>query len=290
MTQGLYGGANFGIPQLWGLGGGLYVDNYGNYYPQFYYGIPPRLSASAGYSPDLEGLLTGPSVSGSVGNRSFKFNFGRSADSTGVGFGTPGVGFTYGFGPFRPSGSPPSFDDRYGRWADAPSTSAPVEDDAAPFDHRFGNWGNVPARGLGESRPPILRELLKSLGMDAHAGVTSISKTNTSPPAPAFQPDAVYSPGGNFIENFPPNLVSGPQSTTGAQQLAGKVRLEAPDLVVRGPDQARSPANPTQLGIVSGKPMSEWYLPPQLFDLTDRPGASKDWLDILAGSGAPNFR
>jgi hypothetical protein len=154
---------------------GLYVDNYGNLYPQFYYGTP-RLGGSAGYSPDLEGLLTGPSVSGSVGNRTLKYNFGRSADSTGVGFGTPGAGFTYGFGPFGLfSSNPPSFDDRYGKWGSSPSTSAPAPDAAAPFDHRFGSWGDAPDGGLGEPRSPVLRELLKYRRSAPPDGVGPIS-------------------------------------------------------------------------------------------------------------------
>src|SRR5947207_10445296 len=101
MTQGSYGGGTFGAPtSIGGMGFGLYIDSDGNLYPPLYYGTP-KLGASAGYSHDLEGLLTGPSVSGSVGNGTLKYNFGRSVDSTGVGFGTPGIGLTYGFGPYN---------------------------------------------------------------------------------------------------------------------------------------------------------------------------------------------
>ena len=59
MKKGFYVGGTFGVPTPIGaVGGGLYVDSYGNVYPQFYYGIPYG-AVSMGYSPDLEGLLTG---------------------------------------------------------------------------------------------------------------------------------------------------------------------------------------------------------------------------------------
>lgn len=96
MTAGTYGGGTFGW--LWGGGAGLYVDNYGRIYPQLYGGTP-RVGLSAGYTPDLEGLLTGTSVSGSPGRGSVRFNTGTSGGAVGVGVGTPGIGVTYGFGP-----------------------------------------------------------------------------------------------------------------------------------------------------------------------------------------------
>lgn len=69
MSDGFYSGGTFGIPTpTGGVDGGLYVDSFGNLYPQIYYGTP-RMGASAGYSPDLGGLLTGTSISGSIGNR-----------------------------------------------------------------------------------------------------------------------------------------------------------------------------------------------------------------------------
>jgi hypothetical protein len=60
MTKGTYGGGTFGW--LWGGGFGLYFDNHGRLYPQLY-GGSPKLSLSAGCTPDLEGLLTGTSIS-----------------------------------------------------------------------------------------------------------------------------------------------------------------------------------------------------------------------------------
>jgi hypothetical protein len=52
MTKGTYGGGTLGIPWLGGLGGGLYIDNHGQVYPQVYYGTPGG-SLSAGATDDL---------------------------------------------------------------------------------------------------------------------------------------------------------------------------------------------------------------------------------------------
>lgn len=100
MAQGTYGGGTVGFP--WGGGVGLYIDNAGRIYPQLYGGTP-GWSASAGYTPDLEGLLTGTSISGSPGSGPIRFNAGTSGGTTGVGIGTPGLGVTYGFGPLEMS-------------------------------------------------------------------------------------------------------------------------------------------------------------------------------------------
>lgn len=102
MTKGTYGGGTFGIPWLGGLGGGLYIDNHGRVYPQLYAGTPGA-SLSAGYTDDLEGLLTGPSISGSPGVGSVRLNGGFSGGASGFGIGTPGVGVTHGFGPLEMS-------------------------------------------------------------------------------------------------------------------------------------------------------------------------------------------
>ena len=124
-------------PLLVVWGGGAYVDDDGNIYPQVYYGSP-SLDLGAGYSSDLEGLLTGTSISGSFGPGSITTHIGTSGTSAGAGVGasrglgikTPGIGVTYGFGPYRIF----------------PRVNGPV---------------------------------------------------------PAFQPDAVYSPMGDFYGNFP---------------------------------------------------------------------------------------
>ena len=100
MAQGIYGGGTFGFP--WGGGVGLYLDNHGRVYPQLYGGTP-GMGLSAGYTPNLEGLLTGTSVSGSPGRGSVRFNTGTSGGAIGVGIGTPGIGVTHGFGPLEMS-------------------------------------------------------------------------------------------------------------------------------------------------------------------------------------------
>jgi hypothetical protein len=100
MTKGTYAGGTIGGP--WGLGGGLYIDSHGRIYPQAYGGTP-GVSLSAGYTPDLEGLLTGTSLSGSFGEGAIRLNAGTSGGATGIGIGTPGVGVTYGFGPLEMS-------------------------------------------------------------------------------------------------------------------------------------------------------------------------------------------
>ena len=105
MTAGTYTGGTVGFPQLGGFGLGLYVDNQQNFYPQIYFGMPGA-SVSTGYTSDLEGLLTGTSISVSMGDSVIKYNFSMSNSSIGAGVGTPGVGETYGFGPVKLGSAP----------------------------------------------------------------------------------------------------------------------------------------------------------------------------------------
>ena len=105
MTAGSYAGGTVGFP--FGLGFGLYIDNQGRAYPQLYGGTP-GFSLSGGYTPDLEGLLAGPSASWSPGIGSVRYNVGWNTDTIGTGIGTasvgnPSVGVTHGFGPLKPS-------------------------------------------------------------------------------------------------------------------------------------------------------------------------------------------
>jgi len=109
VKKGFYAGGTVGfLTPIGGVGGGAYVDDDGNIYPQVYYGSP-SLDIGAGYSSDLEGLLTGTSISGSLGGGSIKTHIGTSGTAAGAGVGasrslglkTPGVGVTYGFGPYR---------------------------------------------------------------------------------------------------------------------------------------------------------------------------------------------
>ncbi len=100
MTKGFYAGGTFGFP--FGLGGGLYLDSHGRAYPQLYGGTP-GFGGSAGYTSDLEGLLTGPSISANIGRGPISGNAGMSGDAFGLGFGTPGIGVTDGYGPLEMS-------------------------------------------------------------------------------------------------------------------------------------------------------------------------------------------
>ncbi|MGY4307185.1 hypothetical protein ACVIJ6_004428 [Bradyrhizobium sp. USDA 4369] len=99
MTKGSYAGGVFGFRRMKGLGGGLYIDSHGRLYPQLYSG-EPGFGISGGYTDDLEGLLTGPSISGSFGRGPVRLNGGWSGSASGFGIGTPGVGVTNGYGPF----------------------------------------------------------------------------------------------------------------------------------------------------------------------------------------------
>jgi len=173
MTKGTYGGGVLGFP--WGGGFGVYFDNYGRAYPQLYGGTP-GLSLSGGYTPNLEGLLTGTSISGSPGTGNVRYNVGGNATALGVGVGTPGVGVTQGFGPLefstdysqpwripyiRESARAAGVPSRYNVWEygypepngemtaqpipgsdvnSSSTTGANPSDHPDSFDDRFGNW------------------------------------------------------------------------------------------------------------------------------------------------------
>ena len=99
MTGGPFTGFGWGLPTPFGsIGGGINVDQYGNVYPQLYWGSTPG-SAFSGYATNLEEFLTGPSVSASDGGK--RLVLGGNGGSLAVGAGTPGFSFTWGFGPFR---------------------------------------------------------------------------------------------------------------------------------------------------------------------------------------------
>lgn len=99
--SGFYTGGTYGFPTpVGGLGGGLYFDDAGNFYPQFYWGTP-RWGFSSGHATDLDEYLTGPSASITLGGAPLAYHVGGNTTSAGQGISTPGVGFTYGFGPYR---------------------------------------------------------------------------------------------------------------------------------------------------------------------------------------------
>src|SRR5690242_10131214 len=159
MKKGYYGGGTIGLPS--GFGGGLYADNYGNLYPQLYFGSTGA-SISGGYTSDLDGLLTGPSVAGTFGRVGAGPNFGTSGGANGFGFGTPGAGMTFGFGPYNIKDIGESFRPRFDEfgqpfsWADtqsppgagsgnqdfAPAQRNPVLEFLDSFRPRTDEFGN----------------------------------------------------------------------------------------------------------------------------------------------------
>jgi hypothetical protein len=152
MTSGTYGGGTFGWP--WGGGVGLYFDNHGRAYPQLYGGTP-GFGVSAGYTPDLEGFLTGTSISGSLGRGAGRFNTGTSGGTNGYGIGTPEIGVTQGFGPYDMSSE-------YSRpWAkpfldeSARGTGKPSRRNVWEYDYPAGGPPSVSADVSPKSTPPF---------------------------------------------------------------------------------------------------------------------------------------
>jgi hypothetical protein len=181
MTKGTYFGGTWGSP--WGVGFGAYMDSYGRIYPQGYFGSP-GVNVSSGYSPDLEGFLTGLSVAASLGSGRLKANFGTSGSSPTAGFslGQPGVGATYGFGPYTVPGE----------W----NPSAAGELNGENYNTGFAlpdTSSSQPASGASDK--PV-----RCLGRKAFPSTSSVFDTGTTPvpfttvvnrgsPAPALPPD-----------------------------------------------------------------------------------------------------
>jgi hypothetical protein len=99
---GFFSGFTFNfVPTTVGfIGAGVSVDSNGNYYPELSIGTPGE-QFIAGYTNNLQGLLSGPSFSASIGgDGSIMANIGASTSTMSGGIGTAGFGLTYGFGPF----------------------------------------------------------------------------------------------------------------------------------------------------------------------------------------------
>jgi hypothetical protein len=98
-----------------------------------------------------------------------------------------------------------SFDSRFENWGSAPAgiVPPPASDRPVSFDDRFADWGSFPAGNSSEPNSPMLRELEKTRRSAAPGGAVSPSAQGVTPATPAFEPDAVYSPDGNFYGNFP---------------------------------------------------------------------------------------
>ena len=294
MKGGFYSGGTFGIPTpVGGIGGGLYVDNYGNFYPQLYYGTP-KGGASAGYTPDLEGLLTGPSVSGTLGGKSFGYNFGRSADSIGVGLGTPGVGATYGFGPFSTKGIGDAFrprTDEYGQPFPGVNTTAPPLSNSKSGSEGATSGNNDLVSRFLESFRPRTDEFGNpfperggdiSQTIDANGSAAPLAGDNrrylgrrVAGHASAFDTSASAVP---FVSS------SGSLSPRSPNSLDGQL-LEL-EFGNRHNDEARI-ALP---GLFTRQSMLDWSVPPPLFNVSDRSGArngSVEDREAQRGTGIP---
>jgi hypothetical protein len=231
MTKGTYGGFTFGSP--WGVGGGLYIDSHGRIYPQLYGGTP-GWGLSAGYSPDLEGYLTGTSISGSMGNGPIRFNAGTSGGASGFGIGTPGVGVTYGIGPYemsrdysqpwrtpyiRDSAASAGVPDRYNVWEygypdsspDVPASTG-SQDELTPFQRGLQSSNG----SIGANTTPAVPFLAPSTQNPLGGGMGGWSSGATYPglgyaPHPPSPNDVVNDRFGSW--SSPPG--AGPQSASG---------------------------------------------------------------------------
>jgi hypothetical protein len=150
-----------------------------------------------------------------------------------------------------PSDRPDSFGDRFGKWSSSPAGNAPLaaSDRSDSFNNRFGNWGSATAGDFGNPRSPVLRALQNYGRAQAPGGPASTSAQGASPATP--------SPQRNFLnEESAPGDPATPQS---------------------GPP----------LGIFSGKPMSQWLLPPSVWGLPDNSDGG-NWFTRLGGVPSQN--
>lgn len=201
----------------------------------------------------MEGLLNGASISGSIGNRTLNYNLAPSGSALGAGFGTPGIGVTYGFGPYR-----------FG------SGAIPAEgNEPASFGDRFGNFAPI----SDSAGSPLLRAL----------------KRYRADPMRLAEQEAVFSP----LENgkgavpkscYPERAFSSGRPTTFDDRFArwvdtgGTIAPLAPHRAVPTAEDNRP------RGIFSGEPMPVYPVPPPIFGF---PEAGKpddeNWLALLLG-------
>ena len=214
MIKGYYGGGTFGWrTPFGGVGAGLYFDNHGNLYPQFYYGMP-RAGVSAGYSPDLEGLLTGSSASGSFGRGPMRPNMGASDGSIGIGIGTPGFGASYGFGPYTPQ-QLAALLIRYGLVTPAMGP----QDELSPFERslqsKSGSIGAKAAPAAPFLQPREQNPLGAGMG-DWSASVTRPNVVGAGAPGGSLTPNQVvndrFGSWGSSANVVPPNAPGSSES------------------------------------------------------------------------------
>jgi hypothetical protein len=156
--------------------------------------------------------------------------------------------------PVAPSDNRNSVDNRFGKWGSSPAPDRPDS-----FDNRFGNWGTSPAAGSGNPGSPVLRALQNYKGSAAPDRPTSAQ--GASPETPAFQPDAVYSPTGDFFGNFPRvSAVAATQSPTAFNE----------------PGSSSAPR-------MAGDFNTLWGLPHN-----SKASGNSDWFNLLAGLASRN--
>jgi hypothetical protein len=227
--------------------------------------------------------------------------------------------------PVAPSDDRNSFDNRFEKWGSSPASIAPLPPSDRPdsFDNRFGSWGSAPAAGYGDTRSPVLRALEKYRRSAVPGGAVSTSAQAAPQAALALQPDtggkraervlgkfigdklitpaeAASPPGPMLPSPTAPNLPSEESALSDQSENAADAprpdaypRLQSrrvssafTNITPRNPNQPEPPPQPgPPLGIFSGKPVSQWLLPPSVWGLPDNADAAGngDWFTHLAG-------
>ena len=158
---------------------------------------------------------------------------------------------------------------------------ATASDRPESFDNRFGNWGSVPAVGFSNTSSPVLRALERYQrsalpdGASSSSGQAAGPATNLPGEESAFGDRSGNAPNAPRPDNYPPRRVSS----------------AFPVIAPLSPNRPASPPERTPpLGVVSGKPMSQFLLPPSVWGLPDKSDASGngDWFASLAGIASQN--
>lgn len=254
----------FGTP--FGLGVGLYLDDQGRAYPQLY-GGRAGFGFSAGYTPNLEGLLTGPSIAGSPGVGPLRYNVGGNAEAIGVGVGTPGIGVTHGFGPLEAS------KDYSHPWI-TPAIRNSAMRAGVPSRYNVFEYGypDSSAQTLNVDEPlsPFLRELQKYKRSEDIDDPPSIA-TQRVLSSPSTAP--------NFPDENDDSLADANRSDSvldkgNRRYLGRRIAGQPPASVFDANAPATQPAPPSLTGrlpdIFNGTPMPQRTVPPSIWDFPNR--------------------
>ena len=168
--------------------------------------------------------------------------------------------------------------DRFGKWGSAATGAAPLPASDRPesFDNRFGNWGSVPTGGLSDTGSPVLRTLERYQRSALPDGASSSSGHATDPATNLPGEESTFGDRSGNAPNAP-----GPDNYP-----LRRVSSAFPDIAPLSPKQPASPPERTPpLGVVSGKPMAQFLLPPSVWGLPDKSDASgnDDRFASLAG-------